>query len=291
MIKPDNSLPRSWFWAQYGSVFSAKISQEATGCMDACEGFVPWIRSPGEGNFNMYWPLGVNQCGTTRPYNEWRLISNYPKPYNAYRAELTVFRADGRTIPYFTQVWEDPLKRALPEGCIVWKPHISTPSGVYPIQLKLTNCNGDYILINSNGIIPDVTVVCGGGNIVSVEDRQFGFQNVDSLSMDNRIKGNSQKITPPSVELVNYSVLPIISLTAFPNPTTGKVTIQTNSDIGKSVIKITNILGKDEASFHNDALLKNSTHEYDMSNLPSGMYIISIISDNKIICRTKINKL
>ena len=61
--------------------------------------------------------------------------------------------------------------------------------------------------------------------------------------------------------------------------------------IGKATIKITNILGIEQANFYVNDILKYNELEYDISNLTTGMYIISILSDNKVVSRTKINKL
>jgi Secretion system C-terminal sorting domain len=59
----------------------------------------------------------------------------------------------------------------------------------------------------------------------------------------------------------------------------------------ESAIKITNILGISMANFTNGNMLENNTFKCDIFQFPTGVYIVSIVSNNKIIARTKISKL
>jgi Secretion system C-terminal sorting domain len=256
LIKPDNNV-KSVFTATRGSIFSAKISNN-TGCEDACEGYLPW----NEGCCGLKLPVAVNKCDNEPAFTECRLVSNYPKAYNAYRVEMIVFPTGGGVArPIFAQVWEDPQKRSLPEACVVWKPG-SLDYGNYNVYIKLTNCYGDHIMTTSDGYTrPDVTVICG-----SPFPDDFG-------QLSNKVQDKS------------------ITIVISPNPTTGTIGIISNADIVKPTIKITNILGKEEASFYIDNIFKNNSYEQNISNLPTGIYIISILSDNKVISRTKISKL
>jgi hypothetical protein len=286
LIKPDNSLPTSTFHSQQGSVFSAKISS-SLGCQEACEGFTDWHLK----SFNIRFFNIVDQCRTNPPYNEWRPQSYYPKPYNAYRAEMRVYKVDSEPfLPIFTQVWEDPLKRALPEGCVVWHPAPWLESGVYTIYLMLTNCNGNYVVTDDPfDRWPNVTIGCFGN--VKPSDLQYSLQNSLNSQLDSNSILNLQKLhtSNNSVEL-NVSTLHT-SILVSPNPTNGVIDIRSNTQIDKPLIKITNVLGVDVARFYLDELLKDSPHEYNISNLPSGIYIVSVLSDNKIIGHAKINKL
>jgi Secretion system C-terminal sorting domain len=270
LIKPDNNQSRSVFQAAEGSVFSAKIST-SIGCEDACEGYLPWSNS----YCGLTAPTLINKCDIQPAFTEFRLVSSYPKSYNAYRAEMIVYRTGTDiTFPIFTKVWEDPLKKSLPEACIVWKPG-PLDYGNYNVYIKLTNCNGDYEVKNADNTRFDVTVACGSP-LPDERGQVSTLNKADSNSLAYQIKYNTQKG---------------VNITVYPNPTTGLIKIQSNSDIRKAVIKITNILGMNEVSIINDNIQENSSFEYDMSHLPTGVYIVSIISDNKIISRTKISKL
>ncbi len=270
LIKPDNNQSRSVFWAAEGSVFSAKIST-SIGCEDACEGYLPWSNS----YCGLTAPTLINKCDIQPAFTEFRLVSSYPKSYNAYRAEMIVYRTGTDiTFPIFTKVWEDPLKKSLPEACVFWKPG-PLDYGNYNVYIKLTNCNGDYEVKNADNTRFDVTVACGSP-LPDERGQVSTLNKADSNSLAYQIKYNTQKG---------------VNITVSPNPTTGSIKIQSNSNIRKAVIKITNILGMNEVSIMNDNIQENSSFEYDMSHLPTGVYIVSIISENKIISRTKISKL
>ena len=268
-----------------GSVLSAKISNN-TGCEDACEGFLPWY----EGCCGLKAPLAVNKCDNAPAFTEFRLVSDYPKSYNAYRVEMIVFRsASGTTFPIFAQVWEDPQKRSLPKACVFWKPG-SLDYGNYNVYIKLTNCYGDHIMTNGDGTRPDVTVFCGS----PFPDDEGQLSNKDlnkSITSDGVIRNLREPHIILSNDSIKYRTKSKISVAVSPNPTTGAIKIQSDTDIGTSTIRVTNMLGMDKADFHNDYMYKNNSYEYDLSSFPAGMYIISIISDNKVISRTKINKL
>jgi hypothetical protein len=285
LIKPDNTIARSAFWSREGSIFSASISQETTGCEDACESFIPW-NSPNLSFFTKsITTIRLDKCRTEPENTEVRFSTNYPKPFNAYRVRMIVYkRNNGSALlqPIFDKVWEDPFKRALKEGDVVWKPILRFPDGtyiadgVYPVEITMTNCYGDFVHKNAiSGSIPDVTIGCG---IIK-------FASDDQESISNSLKTNS------FLKGIKNDNKTEVSVEVFPNPTTGKITIRPNADIGKSIVKITNILGINEVNFVNDNISGNNSLEYDISNLPTGIYIVSVISDNKIISRTKINKL
>ena len=133
------------------------------------------------------------------------------------------------------------------------------PDGVYPVELILTNCNGDFNVLRPDGLPYNITIGCG---IISFSDENSSDVNIfnPTTSLATLVK---------SKEKVDVKI--------SPNPTTGSLRIISSADIGKATIKITNILGIEQANFYVNDILKYNELEYDISNLTTGMYIISSI--------------
>ena len=97
-------------------------------------------------------------------------------------------------------------------------------------------------------------------------------------------KAHKDGATPQSNSCVNSGVDESVpsynpELTVFPNPTTGMLTIQYNSDqIGTVTLRIYNSMGEQMfgANYREQQGLRS--HEINLSQLPSGHYIVRIAS-------------
>lgn len=77
------------------------------------------------------------------------------------------------------------------------------------------------------------------------------------------------------------------SISVFPNPTAGIISISSNSNVNDFEIKVVNVLGEE---IYKTKMLSNTT-ELDLSKQPNGVYFVQIISkENSITKRIIINK-
>lgn len=287
LIMPDASLNSSIFEATKGSIFSASISSENTGCDDACEAYTPWYTP----YHQIWWRNAINTCSSTPNIKEWRPISSYPKPYNAYYVKLSIFGRlpDGSvgSSPVFQKVWEDTQKRGLAAGIVVWRPASNLPNGVYVAHIEFTNCNGyhdewqDITLING----------CGGQIALSSDNQNITVQNPNGPAYYDNSVNNVFSISENNNTPKHSSYSETMNLISSPNPTTGLLNLSSNVDIEDANIKIISIVGVDLMQLNRSYISKNTIFQYNISTLPSGMYFVVVSVENKIVHKSKIIKL
>jgi len=83
-------------------------------------------------------------------------------------------------------------------------------------------------------------------------------------------------LTLSSINLINYHK---VDVRVFPNPTTGRITL-VPSENTKAQISISNISGADVLSRSSD-LLANQTSLFDISGVPTGIYLLKVTSQNQ----------
>jgi Secretion system C-terminal sorting domain len=280
LIKPNPALSSS-FEAMQGSVFSARISKDESQCEDACEQFSSWTRY-----HDMAWRNFVNTCSNDPLINTWVLFDNYPVPYNAFKASVKIFNRWGGIV--FQQVFEDPNRRGLTRGVIRWRPrpedHLNE---VYVAVIIFENCNGEHLLQNnSQGTGIDISLICTNGVADNESKLQVSNNKIgEGLISNSQIDDKMQKVSMPDDSRTNPKI------DVFPSPTNGIIKIIANTNMQDAIINVRNILGNSEKQFTGNNLFKNELSQYDLSDLPSGMYIISVISNNKVISHHKIHKL
>lgn len=77
------------------------------------------------------------------------------------------------------------------------------------------------------------------------------------------------------------------NLTAFPNPTTGKIRIKINSQDKNDVLRIIDPMGK---VLLKGNIMSKESENLNISNWPNGIYLIQILNSNRIIDSCKILK-
>ena len=76
-----------------------------------------------------------------------------------------------------------------------------------------------------------------------------------------------------------------IQVSAFPNPFSEYSTIRTNKDLDNASLSITNTLGKEVKKIVN---ISGRNLVIQRDNLPSGVYLICLVQENKIIANIKV---
>jgi hypothetical protein len=64
----------------------------------------------------------------------------------------------------------------------------------------------------------------------------------------------------------------------FPNPGTGKFTVQLSVVSGQWSVEVYNVLG--QAVYSHYQIIKLSNHQIDLSSNPDGVYMVGVITDN-----------
>jgi hypothetical protein len=125
-------------------------------------------------------------------------------------------------------------------------------------------------------ITADLSAYIGEDNV------QFAFEfNSDPdggnvMYIDN-VEIADSVLATPNENLTDFSI--------YPNPSEGKVTLNTTlENLDKNSVEIRNILGQEYANF---SMNKNSNNSYqlDLDDFKSGMYFITITSDEKSITK------
>ena len=104
----------------------------------------------------------------------------------------------------------------------------------------------------------------------------------DSIRKEILSKAHTFFTTPVSVEDETEIIPKDFSLSIYPNPfnPTAKINFR-NSEAGKYQIRVFNLLGEEVMMLFNDYLeTGNHTFELRMNNLPSGIYLVNVRSEN-----------
>lgn len=149
---------------------------------------------------------------------------------------------------------------------IIYTGCINNELGIYDLaskELHLININTGAITttISLASVAPNLSTALGFG--VSFANDLFWVFNV----VENKWIGFNI-YQPVGVNETTQN----LSLTTYPNPTTGTVTFKTQEQIES--IEIYNLIGQQSAIF-------NNTSTIDLSNLPKGTYIAKVTSNSK----------
>jgi subtilisin family serine protease len=150
----------------------------------------------------------------------------------------------------------------------VWRP--------LPTKPVITHLGDDTLIYVTN---LDLQWYYNSSAIVGATDTLHKAQNIgdyyvqvtDSFGCSN----NSDTVT---VLVVGIEEIKNNNISIYPNPTTGKITIELSDKEIRS-IAIVNLLG--ETLFHRKRVIQESKMEFDISNFAEGVYYISLISSDK----------
>lgn len=176
---------------------------------------------------------------------------------------------------------------------IVAAPTMSPPAGSYPstVQITLASTTSDVqIYMSTNGITPSNTTPAArlystpfnlsASSTIKAIAYKSGFQS-SSVSVGIYTIGPGRKAVEDGFESFFYeegkggkSGIGEIKLSVFPNPTNGKITIQT-AGLDEDV-KVTAINSLGQVVFTKS--LTGNEDQLDLSNLPSGIYNLQIVS-------------
>jgi Secretion system C-terminal sorting domain len=137
ILSASRNSTAKYFEAGYGSTFEAKINSL---CLkDECGDYIPFYEAEA-----IKYPTAIDPYSDIPSRRKFIAIATpyYPKPYNAFKARLTVFANWG--LPdeklFFDKTWED-RKNGLTDKQIEWTPNAGTFYGSLILGiLTLENC-------------------------------------------------------------------------------------------------------------------------------------------------------
>jgi Secretion system C-terminal sorting domain len=109
---------------------------------------------------------------------------------------------------------------------------------------------------------------------INLEPNSYNYYYVDAIcvSTDSLTCNNTEGIS--DISLSDETVV------VYPNPSSGKIFIESNAFVGRKVgIKMYNVLGQIVET--NKTVGNNNKIEFDISNLPEGIYFLAYMIDNK----------
>lgn len=240
-----NSTPNCW--TETGSeswVFNTYADYEATSAGD----FTP------EGNTNYAWIDGSSPNGTNHISNLKTLpinISNLSSP----TLEFAVFSKNTYSNSYNT---------------LQVKVHTNngTSFNVFQLQGPTQNGNWETISINLN------EYPINSSNIqieFSIEENAYSDPYYNDILIDDISVDNNSTLSTDDVYTLN-------GLKVYPNPVINELTINTSENF-ITKLQVYSVLGK--MLWQNNNVSINTNHTVDFSNLPTGIYILKVFSDEK----------
>ena len=143
---------------------------------------------------------------------------------------------------------------------------------------------------------PDMDGDGGEGTILSENMQEFTFNIPDGNTLDLRIRvrvdAGSEEFAFDNFRLFSDTTLSTTdvnldnSITLYPNPSNGKITIEKGNTLELSNATVYSILGAKVASF--DLSTMNTSKILDLTNLKSGIYMIKILGKDGAITTKKI---
>jgi hypothetical protein len=157
----------------------------------------------------------------------------------------------------------------------------SVPAGGGSVQgiNLLTSCSG---VTNSGSVTPADLVLADDINTCNPVAPTALFVNCISIA-NQRTVSNPVSIINTLDNIVNTGNRITVDFTAYPNPTTGVVTVRFASrSLLKTEIKITDAAGRRTFVDHMfNTIIGNNYYSLDLSNYPSGVYMILLRNNNK----------
>ena len=135
------------------------------------------------------------------------------------------------------------------------------------VRLRDLHKAGDYFTI---GYLRD-------GQEYEVEAQ---FKACETETTDDE-KETIADITPADVKPIVTNDLQLESISAFPNPTSGRITLQFKGEAVPTTIRLTDALGKVLMTEQLQDFPGEYNDRINLSNYPSGIYNITITQDNK----------
>jgi hypothetical protein len=159
-----------------------------------------------------------------------------------------------------------------------------TSAGNYDIFVQKLDTDGNFVWAKAMGgtdydrgysITTDASgniYTTGFFRVTANFDPSAGTYNLTSAGYDDIFVA---KYSPTGTSILD---LPTNGISIYPNPTSGKLTIDNGQLIIKN-IEITDITGKTIQSFSNSQIKQFSNYEIDLSGFESGIYFVKIQTD------------
>ena len=169
-----------------------------------------------------------------------------------------------------------------------WIEDFSIPVGTTVKYYNLTVKNPEYstsFLWEFEGVVQSAT------SIVNSPQRTFNTEGVFPVTLTATSNGNSYSITKYMyVGNVGISEMDKQDLSVYPNPADDRVYIRLNQNLSKvNTIEICDMLGKKAKAQYNFSY-ENNGISLDVSSLPAGMYMLSVIVDGQRLSKKMIIK-
>ena len=189
----------------------------------------------------------------------------------------------------------------IPPVCNVsFKSNYCTCNDTFYLELDTIGLGNNSLLWNfGDGSVSDITFpyhVFNSNNLYDVcftiiDDstqselcsfcRQIGYDNNGNVVTRNESNGFILKVQLPGTKIIDESI-PSNSITIYPNPTGDFANVILYSDEENLYdIKIFNLIGQEIKSFKENALIGYNTYHFNLTELVSGNYFITVKSGGK----------
>ena len=167
-------------------------------------------------------------------------------------------------------------------------------AGLNEVQVKATDIHGNVTMgvvkveVIDISSYPRKVELCYNGSLKRVWKHHVqhwlrkgaSLGNCAVLSVQTRFNNLAEQS-----DLTHFNAEPLIELGTFPNPTSGLTTVKFSSDVaGPAQVVVANTTGNQMAELFNGDLEANQNVEvtYDTGELPSGVYIVRLVTAGKI---------